>query len=99
MTAMDGICVMRFVEREDWVKLIETLLEQYPFPPALLFPPDRDPGQNEWALAGVDIERCGSRDPRVIEARLRCTEEGWFFYQRAEYLALMRLLEEADYGK
>lgn len=82
------------VEQEDWVRLIALLLRRWPFPADLRYA-DQDPGNNEWLLAGVDLERCATCDAVEIERMLNCTGEGWCFRGRAEYLALEREFERA----
>ena len=86
------------IERSDWVKLIQSLINQIPFEPSVLYSPNRDPYDNVFLLAQIDIERANSRDPENIVDFLHCVEEGWFFEDRVSYIALKREVEKDGLG-
>ena len=86
------------IERLDWVKLIQSLINQIPFEPSVLYSPNRDPYNNVFLLAQIDIERTNSRNAETIVDFLHCVDEGWFFEGRASYIALKREVDENGLG-
>ncbi len=87
------------IERSDWVKVIRSLLKQMPFSPTVLYVPNRDPYENVFLLSQIDIERTHTNDPEKIVDLLCCETEGWFFEDRASFIALKREVDEDGLGK